>query len=325
VPGYDYQPRMWGQKRYHSLNYHLQRKFGQKVFKIPLDAGFTCPNRDGTLSREGCYFCSPRGSGDFAGNPALPIKAQFGQLKKIMHRKWHEGKYIAFFQAFTNTYAPVNRLRQLYQEALNQPGVVGLAIATRPDCLGEDVLDLLEEINQQYYLWIELGLQTIHAETARRVNLHYDFSIFMDALEKLQKRSIETCVHIILGLPGESHDQMLETGKVVTSLSIQGLKIHLLHLMKNTPLVKIYTENQLKILTRDEYVKLVVDILEMTPPEVVIHRLTGDSPRETLIEPKWSLRKWEVLNSIDDELIRRNSWQGKNLENDFAHLKETVP
>ncbi|MBO8158500.1 TIGR01212 family radical SAM protein [Thermosyntropha sp.] len=304
-------PLFWDNKRYHSLNYHLRYKFGQKVFKLPLDAGFTCPNRDGTLSREGCYFCSARGSGDFAGERGADIRKQIGQMQEVMHKKWKNGLYIAYFQAFTNTYAPVERLRILYDTAISCPGVVGLAIATRPDCLPDDVLDLLAEFNQQTYLWVELGLQTVHEKTSRLVNLGYTYDTFLKSLSKLNERKIEAVAHIILGLPGETEEEMLTTGKTVASLPIQGLKIHLLHLMKGTPLMRFYEEGKLKFLTKEEYVRMVVDILEYVPENVVIHRLTGDSPRDLLVGPKWSLKKWEVLNSIDEEFIKRNTWQGR--------------
>jgi hypothetical protein len=303
--------KLWDKKRYHSLNYHLRQKFGQKVFKISLDAGFTCPNRDGTLSRKGCYFCSLRGSGDFAGDRKTDLEAQFVQVKEMMHKKWATGKYIAYFQAFSNTYGPVNRLRDIYEAALSQPGIVGLAVATRPDCLEDEVLELLAELNQRTHLWVELGLQSVHKRTADLVNLQYDFEVFHSSLIKLQERNIETCVHIILGLPGEDREDMLITGRTIASLPVQGLKIHLLHLMKGTPLVKFYEQNRLKFLSQDEYVNLVVDILEILPPDMIIHRLTGDSPRDLLIGPRWSLNKWQVLNSIDNRLIERNTWQGK--------------
>lgn len=303
--------KKWGEKRYHSLNYHLREKFGQKVFKIALDAGFTCPNRDGTFSSEGCYFCSERGSGDFAGDRKLDIKQQFSQVRNMMHKKWANGKYIAYFQAFSNTYAPVNRLRELYEYALAQDGVIGIAIATRPDCLPDDVISLLAELNQESFLWLELGLQSIHKRTARMMNLHYDYNSFLDSLYKLREHNIETCAHIILGLPGESRKDMLASGKAMANLPIQGLKIHLLHLMKNTPLAKIHEEKALNFLSREQYIELVVDILEYLPPELVIHRLTGDSPRDLLIEPRWSLNKWEVLNLIDKRLLERNTWQGR--------------
>ncbi|HPF43376.1 MAG TPA: TIGR01212 family radical SAM protein [Syntrophomonadaceae bacterium] len=305
------EPLWWGNKRYHTLNWELRKVFGTKVFKIPLDAGFTCPNRDGKLSDKGCLFCSPRGSGDFAGDRKEDLKQQFDNLKAVMHKKWHQGKYIAYFQAFTNTYGDVEYLRKVYELALNQPEVVGLAIATRPDCLPEEVLDLLAEFNKKTYLWVELGLQTIHKQTARSMNLQYDYEKFRQSLQNLRKREIQTVAHIILGLPGETHEMMRVTGETVAELPIQGLKIHLLHLMKNTPLAQIYKDKPFPYLTQHEYIDLVADILEKIPPDVVIHRLTGDSPRSTLIGPEWSLNKWEVLNSIDDRLVQRNTWQGR--------------
>jgi len=305
------QPLLWGNKRYHALNYHLRQKFGQKVYKIPLDAGFSCPNRDGAKGYGGCAFCSVRGSGDFAPAADLDIQLQFAQSRAMMQKKWAEGKYIAYFQAFTNTYAPVERLRYLYETALGQAGVVGIAIATRPDCLPPEVLELLAEINQRTYLWVELGLQTIHEKSAARMNLNYRLDTFLDACDALRERQIETCAHVILGLPGETHGEMLETGRVVAGLPLQGLKLHLLHVMRDTPLGKTYTEAPFPLLSREEYVGLVVDILEIISPEVIIHRLTGDSPRDLLIGPWWSLNKWEVLNSIDKEMERRNTWQGR--------------
>lgn len=305
------EPLWWGNKRYHTLNWELRKVFGTKVFKIPLDAGFTCPNRDGKLSDKGCLFCSPRGSGDFAGDRKEDLKQQFDNLKAVMHKKWHQGKYIAYFQAFTNTYGDVEYLRKVYQLALGQPEVVGLAIATRPDCLPEEVLDLLAAFNKKTYLWVELGLQTIHTQTAQSMNLQYDYEKFKQSLQNLRKREIQTVAHIILGLPGETHEMMRATGETVAELPIQGLKIHLLHLMKNTPLAQVYKDKPFPYLTQHEYIDLVADILEKIPPDVVIHRLTGDSPRSTLIGPEWSLNKWEVLNSIDDRLVQRNTWQGR--------------
>jgi len=307
----DEKPAWWGNKRYHTLNWELRKQFGGKVFKIPLDAGFTCPNRDGKLSDRGCLFCSPRGSGDFSGDRNFELAQQFDQLKAIMHKKWPQGKYIAYFQAFSNTYADAKHLRELYEFAVNQPDTVGLAIATRPDCVPDEVLDLLAEFNQKTYLWVELGLQTIHKKTAGQMNLQYDFDVFQQALYNLHNRGIMTVAHIILGLPGETHEMMQATGEALAKLPIQGLKIHLLHLMKNTPLAQIYAEKTFPYLTREEYVDLVVDILEQMPASVIIHRLTGDSPRSTLIGPEWSLNKWEVLNSIDNRLIERNTWQGR--------------
>ena len=301
----------WGDKRYHSLNYHLQDKFGGKVFKIPLDAGFTCPNRDGRLSRNGCLFCSARGSGDFAGQRGKQLTEQFNEVKPAMHAKWPQGKYIAYFQAFSNTYAPAERLRDLYYSALGQEGVVGLAIATRPDCLPDTVLDLLQEINEKTCLWVELGLQSIHARSMQMLNLQYTYKDFYDALLRLQQRKIETCAHIILGLPYESESEIMMTGRTVADLPLQGLKLHLLHIMEGTPLAAVYRQNPFPALEKEQYINLVVNILEILPPEMIIHRLTGDSPRNLLIAPRWSLKKWEVLNAINHCLQIRNTWQGK--------------
>ncbi len=310
----DNETGQWGGKRYHSLNYHLRQKFGQKVFKIPLDAGLTCPNRDGTLSTGGCDFCSLRGSGDFAGDRSKTLEEQFEQIKSIMHRKWAKGKYIAYYQAFTNTYAPTERLKYLYDLALQQSGVVGLAVATRPDCLPDEVMNLLEEINKKTYLWVELGLQTIHDRTSRAMNMHYCYQDFVAALNRLRSRNIETCTHMILGLPGESIDDMKETGRRIADLDIQGLKIHLLHLMKGTPLEGKYKQQPFPFLEQGEYVDLVIDLLEILPARVVIHRLTGDSPRDLLIGPTWSLNKWEILNLIDQRMAERDTWQGRFAE-----------
>lgn len=301
----------WGGKRYHTLNYHLRETFGQKVFKVPLDAGFTCPNRDGTRGRGGCLFCSPHGSGDFAGDRRLSLSEQFQQVRGLLHRKWPQALYIAYFQAFTNTYASVSRLRELYYSVLKEAGVVGISIATRPDCLPDDVLRLLTELNESTYLWVELGMQTVHEGTARAMNLGYSLSDVEDAVRRLKNQGIRVCLHIILGLPGETREMMLETARHVAGMNVQGIKIHLLHVMKNTGLEKMYLEGQFRCLERDEYIKLVADILEILPPEMIVHRVTGDSPREALVAPQWSLKKWEILNDIDRELERRDSWQGK--------------
>ncbi|MDD4801954.1 MAG: TIGR01212 family radical SAM protein [Syntrophomonas sp.] len=308
------QPHLWGDKRYHSLNFHLRERFGEKVAKISLDAGFSCPNRDGTLATNGCAFCSGRGSGDFVAAPQESLTEQFRQGQEIMRKKWPGQKYIAHLQAFTNTYAPVEKLSKAYYTALEQPGVVGIAISTRPDCLPEEVLDLLTEINQSTYLWVELGLQTIHKRSSLRLNMHYDYDDFTQSLHQLQLRKIETCAHIILGLPDEKEEDMLTTAQTLSCLPVQGLKIHLLHLMKNTPLADIYDRQPFAFLNQDDYVNLVVNILEILPPQMIIHRLTGDSPRDLLVGPTWSLRKRLVLNDIDSELKLRNSWQGKHLD-----------
>ncbi|ERI94531.1 radical SAM protein family [Clostridiales bacterium oral taxon 876 str. F0540] len=300
----------WDGKKYYSLNYFLREKFGEKVFKISLDAGFSCPNRDGTISRGGCVFCSERGSGDFAGDRCFSITRQFEDIKAMMNKKWKEGKYIAYFQAYTNTYAPVSVLREKYEEAVKQEGVVALAIATRPDCLSDEVLDLLEEFNEKVYVWIELGLQTINDNSAKIINRGYKLDVFEEALEKLNKRKIDVVVHAIFGLPGETHEDMLDTVKFIAERQIKGIKFHLLHLMEDTPLVKLYEKGKLKFLEQEEYVDLVCKSITMLPQDMVIHRLTGDAPRELLIGPMWSLKKWEVLNAIDRKFIENNWYQG---------------
>lgn len=302
----------WNGKRYHSLNYFLREKFGEKVFKISLDGGFSCPNRDGKISSGGCFFCSERGSGDYAGDRQLTITKQFNDIKEMMAHKWKNGKYIAYFQAYTNTYAPVDELRRKYEEALNQEGVVAIAIATRPDCLDKEVLDLLEEMNKRIYLWIELGLQTSNDETAKRINRGYKLEVFEDAMKKLKDRNIDVVVHDILGLPGETKQDMLNTVDYIAHSGAKGVKFHLLHLMKETPMVKIYEKGELEFLSQEDYIELIIKGISMLPKDMVVHRLTGDAPRELLIGPMWSLKKWEVLNSIDKALEDNDLWQGKN-------------
>jgi uncharacterized protein len=304
-------PLLWADKRFHTWNHEMRQHFGTKVFKVMLDAGFTCPNRDGSIAAGGCTFCSARGSGDFAGSRRDDLVTQFNKIRDLQHLKWPEAKYIGYFQAYTNTYAPVEELREYYEVILEQPGVVGLSIATRPDCLPEDVLDYLAELNQRTYLWVEMGLQTIHESTSQLINRAHDTDTYYRAVEALRKRGIRTCAHIIYGLPGETREMMLQTGEAVARMDVQGIKIHLLHLMKKTPMVRQYEAGLLRFLEKDEYVELIVDTLERLPPEMIVHRLTGDAPRDMLIGPMWSLKKWEVLNAFDAEMLRRGTWQGK--------------
>ncbi|PLR68518.1 TIGR01212 family radical SAM protein [Bacillus sp. UMB0893] len=299
------------EKRYHTWNYHLRNEFGHKVFKIALDGGFDCPNRDGTVARGGCTFCSAAGSGDFAGNRAEDLVSQFSTIKGKMHEKWKNGKYMAYFQAYTNTHAPVEVLREKFESVLNLEGVVGLSIATRPDCLPDDVVEYLAELNKRTYLWVELGLQTVHERTALLINRAHDFECYTEGVKKLRKHGIRVCSHIINGLPLESHEMMMETARAVSKLDVQGIKIHLLHLLKGTPMVKQYEKGKLEFLTKADYVKLVCDQLEILPPEIIVHRITGDGPIDLMIGPMWSVNKWDVLNSIDAELKQRGSYQGK--------------
>ncbi|WP_446899867.1 TIGR01212 family radical SAM protein [Clostridium sp. LBM24168] len=302
----------WGDKRYYSLNYYLRHKFGCKVFKISLDAGFSCPNRDGTIGRGGCIFCSKRGSGDFAGDRKFSIHNQFQHIKQVMNKKWKTGKYIAYFQAYTNTYAPVSTLDRKYSEAVKEDGVVGLAIATRPDCLGDDVLDLISKFNEKLYTWVELGLQTSNENTAFKINRGYKLKTFESAVKNLKDRNIDVVVHIIFGLPGEKYEDMINTVKYISNIKVQGVKFHLLHLIENTPMVEFYESGKLKFMTEKEYINIICRAISYTDPNIVIHRLTGDPPRDSLIGPKWSLRKWEILNEIDRSLSDSNIYQGVN-------------
>lgn len=298
-------------KRYYTWNRYLRDEFGCKVFKVALDAGFDCPNRDGTVAFGGCTFCSAAGSGDFAGDRVDPIPVQFEKIKERMQHKWKDGKTMAYFQAYTNTHAPLPVLKEKFEAALACEGVMGLSIATRPDCLPDDVVEYLAELNERTYLWVELGLQTIHEKTANLINRAHDFQTYVEGVEKLRKHGIRVCTHIINGLPLEDYDMMLETARVAGQLDVQAIKIHLLHLLKGTPLVKQYEKGQLTLMEKDAYIQLVADQLEVIPPEMVVQRITGDGPIDLMVGPMWSVNKWEVLNGIDAELATRDSWQGK--------------
>lgn len=298
-------------KRYHTWNYYLRNNFGQKIFKVSINAGFTCPNIDGKVAYGGCTYCSKEGSGDFAGNPKDNLIKQFKDIKEMMHKKWPNAKYIGYFQAYTNTYAPLKVLKEKYETILEQEDVVGLSISTRPDCLEDDVVEYLGELNKRTNLWVELGLQTIHDSTSKIINRGHDYQTFLDGLAKLKAKNIKVVVHIINGLPGEDYNMMMETAKAVADLKVDGIKIHLLHVIKNTPMEKMLQKGMMKLMTQDEYVNLVCDQLEILPPEMIIHRLTGDGKKEDLVGPLWSLKKWEVLNQIDDTLKLRDSYQGK--------------
>lgn len=300
-------------KRYHTLDYFYKRKFGCKVFKVSLNGGFSCPNVDGTLGTRGCIYCSPLGSGEFAGKCSDDLVKQFNDIKNMMNRKW-SGKYIGYFQARTNTYAPVSVLKEKYESILNLPDVVGLSVATRPDCIDDSCLDYLSDLTKRTFLTVELGLQSIHESTNKLINRCHTLDCFTDMVNKLRKRNINVVVHIINGLPYETHDMMLDTIRYINKLDIQGVKIHMLHIVKNTDLARMYLENPFHVLTRDEYVNIVCDQLELLRPEIVINRITGDPKKEDLIEPSWLLKKFCVLNEIDKELVRRDSYQGKMIE-----------
>ncbi|MBG9980715.1 TIGR01212 family radical SAM protein [Facklamia sp. DSM 111018] len=299
-------------KRYNSWNKHLKEHFGEKVFKVSLDGGFTCPNRDGTVATGGCTFCSESGSGDFAQSRLDPLPIQLGKGIKQMHKKWPRvQKYIAYFQNFTNTHAPVEVLRRRFEQVLYHEGIVGIMIATRPDCLPLETVEYLAELNQRYYMWVELGLQTIYDQTSQHINRGHDYDCYLEGVAKLRKHHIPVCTHLINGLPGETTDMMLTSvRRVVQDSDIQGLKLHLLYLMEGTKMVEDYESGLLTLMEQEEYIQVICDQLEYIPKHIIIHRLTGDAPRERLIGPQWSLNKWEILNAIDDELVRRNSYQG---------------
>ena len=300
-------------KRYHSWNFALRQEFGEKIFKVPIDAGFDCPNRDGTVAKGGCTFCSVSGSGDMIVAPEAPLPEQFEKEIDMMHKKWPQvDKYIVYFQNFTNTHAPVAVIRERFEQVLTLPGVVGISIGTRPDCLPADVVDYLAELNQRFYLWVELGLQTTFETTSNAINRAHDYQTYLDGVASLRKHNIRVCTHLINGLSGETIEMMQENvRRTIQDSDIQGIKLHLLHLMRNTRMLRDYHEGRLQLMRRDTYVSLICDQLEMIPPEIIIHRLTGDAPWDSLVGPMWSLKKWEVLNEIDQEMLRRNSYQGK--------------
>lgn len=288
---------------YLSFNKYLKDKFGQKVYKISLDGGFTCPNRDGKTGTRGCIFCSKGGSGDFAESREMSITEQIESGKKKVEKKIKSGKYIAYFQAFTNTYAPVEMLRQKYEEAINHPDIVALSIATRPDCLGDDVLRLLDEMNKIKPVFVELGLQTIHQKSAKYIRRGYDLSVYDKAVRDLKEIGVNVVVHVILGLPNESENDMLETVKYVCESGANGIKLQLLHVIDGTDLAKDYKKGLFKTLEFDEYVNLIVKCVKIIPKDIVIHRLTGDGAKKDLIAPLWSADKKRVLNAINKALM----------------------
>ncbi len=298
------------EKRYNTLNNYLKEEFGEKVMKLSLDGGFTCPNRDGSIGNKGCIFCGEEGSGEFAGNREEPIGDQMNQQKKLLARKWKGNKYIAYFQNFTNTYGSVDRLRKLYFSALEEEGVVGLAIATRPDCIDEEIIELLKEVNKSTYLWIELGLQTINPQVAKLIRRGYDLELYDRAVNRLRDSGIRVVTHVIVGLPNESRSDILDTISYIGGTSTWGIKLHSLYIQKGTDLYDYYLKEPFPIMTREEYVSLIVDGLELIPKEMVVHRVTGDGKRSLLHKPEWSLDKLRVISMIDREFKLRDSYQG---------------
>lgn len=298
---------MNNEKRYNTLNNYYRQKFGKKVFKVSLNADFTCPN---IVDGKGCIFCL-EGSGEFAGNKADPLQKQFDEVKEKMHQKWPDALYIAYFQANTNTLGEINYLKRLYEEALTlDPNIIGLSISTRPDCISTELMDYLEELSKKTYLTIELGLQSIHEESLSWMKRGHTVKDFFNTVIELRKRNINVIVHIINGIPGETHEMMVDTVKELNKYDIQGLKIHLLHIMKNTELGDLYLKEPFKTLNQLEYTNIVCDQLEHLDKNVIVHRITGDAPKEMLIEPLWSLKKFVVMNEIDKEMRRRDSYQG---------------
>lgn len=298
-------------KRYHTLNYYLRNKFNSKVCKISLNAGFTCPNIDGTKGYGGCIYCSKSGSGEFGGNPSKSLVEQFNDVKEVLAKKWSNAKYIAYFQARTNTYAPLEVLKEKYETVLKIDNVIGLDIATRCDAISDDTLDYLEELSKRTFLTIELGLQTTKEETSILINRGHTLKEFDDMVKKLRDRNINVVVHIINGLPYENEDDMLNTVMHLNKLDIQGIKIHMLNIVKDTPLEVLYNKEKFHILTKEEYIDIVIKQLELLDEKIVIHRITADPDIKSLVEPKWLVKKFCVLNDIDKEMVRRDTYQGK--------------
>jgi len=303
--------KFWGDKPYFSLDHYLKQTFGEKVYRLSLNGGMTCPNRDGTLDSRGCIFCSAGGSGDFATAPSLSVTEQITQAKERIRRKSNCRKFIAYFQAYTNTYAPVSYLRELFTEAIAQPDIAALSIATRCDCLPPEVLDLLSELNCQKPVWIELGLQSIHNDTLRQIRSGFTYEQYLSAVDALKDHGLSVITHLILGLPGETEEMMLASVDAVAHLPVDGVKLQLLHVLKHTDLALLYETNPFPVFSLEEYCDFVVTCIEHLPPEMVVHRITGDGPRSLLIAPLWSTDKKRVLNTIQKRFRERGTWQGK--------------
>ncbi len=301
----------WNGKPYHSLDYMLRQMFGEKIYKVTLNGGMTCPNRDGKIGERGCIFCSAGGSGDFAASASLSITEQIRQQIQILSAKRPIHKYIAYFQAYTNTYAPVEYLERIFTEAIQNPDICAISIGTRPDCLEEPVIRLLSRLNQIKPVWVELGLQTIHEHTARYIRRGYPLSCFDQAMQSLHQTGLDVIVHTILGLPGETSRDVLDTMKYLNACQIQGIKLQLLHVLSGTDLAADYQAGKFSVLDREEYIDLVIRCLEHLDPSIVIHRVTGDGPKDLLIAPLWASRKREVLNLLHHQMKEQGSYQGK--------------
>jgi hypothetical protein len=300
-------------KRFRAFSDELKTKFGARVYRVPVDAGFSCPNREMASPYSGCIYCADNGSGSRGINRRLSIREQIAQGKEVIARKYRAGKYLVYFQAFTNTYAPLRQLRKLYDEALDNDDVVGLIVGTRPDCLSSDVLSLLEEYHKRTYFWLEVGVQSVHDKTLEQINRGHTVQCSREAIMLAKTHGLNVSAHMILGLPHESEDEMLAGAGFLNDLQVDGVKIHLLHVLKDTRLEQVYHEGQLRLLEMGQYVRLVCDFLELLSPEIIVQRLTGDGGFE-LVAPLWSIKKFEVLNAIDHELERRGSCQGSRYQ-----------
>lgn len=297
-------------KRYHTLNYFYKTKFGTKVFKVSLNGGFSCPNLDGKVGFGGCIYCSKSGSGEFGGDKSKSLTEQFNEMTEVVNKHHIPCKYIGYFQARTNTYAPVEVLKEKYEEVLRQPNVIGLNIATRCDAISDECLEYLEELSKRTFLTIELGLQTIHEETSKLINRCHTVKQFDEMVNKLRERGINVVVHIINGLPFETEDMMLETVKHLNTLDIQGIKIHMLHIIKDTGMANLYEKTHFHVLSKEEYIDIVIKELEILDSKIVVNRITSDPDKDTLVEPRWLCEKCQLLNDIDKEMVKRNTYQG---------------
>jgi len=304
-------PEFWNNtKRYYDLKSFWRNRFGCRVYKLPIDAGFTCPNRDGTVSEGGCIYCDGRGSRLRQAGPLPSVSEQLRRGKEYYRTHRNAGKFIAYFQTFTNTYGPIEKLRVLYDEALAEEDIIDMSVGTRPDCVPEEVIQLFQDYAKHTYVWLELGLQSIHDRTLRFINRGHSAEVFIDAVKRASKKNVHICTHIIIGLPGDTGEDVLETARVIATLPIQGIKIHLLLALRGTKMGDLYEQGEISLLEKDAYVRIVCDILEILPPEMVIQRLTADGYRDIFLAPQWAVNKMDVLNTIDRELERRNTFQG---------------